>query len=70
MRFDGTDTSLMILPEEQHLGMEKGEEDDYLSAFRTSYKEQFGFLLDSKKIIVDDVKVSPSSMFAHIDWLY
>ena len=52
MRFDGTDTSIMVLPD----GQESGDE-DFLEPFKRRYKEEFGFLLDTKHIIVDDVKV-------------
>ena len=52
MRFDGTDTALMVLPT-----IEDGEE-DFLRSFKKTYKEEFGFLLDTKNIIVDDIKVS------------
>lgn len=48
MRFNGTDTALMILPE-------AGE--DYLGAFRRAYKAEFGFLLDEARVVVDDIKV-------------
>ncbi|KAL5488095.1 hypothetical protein ACEPAI_6203 [Sanghuangporus weigelae] len=51
MRFDGTDTALMVLPTTVN-----GEE-DFLCAFKKTYKEEFGFLLDTKDIIVDDIKV-------------
>ena len=51
MRFDGTDTALMVLPE-------AGEnENDYLSAFRRAYRAEFGFLLDEARVVVDDIKV-------------
>ncbi|TDL23523.1 5-oxoprolinase [Rickenella mellea] len=56
MRFDGTDTALMVLPTDDD-SKETGEREDFVSAFRKAYKSQFGFLLDSKNIIVDDVKV-------------
>jgi 5-oxoprolinase (ATP-hydrolysing) len=48
MRFDGTDTALMVLPEAG---------DDYLGAFRRAYKAEFGFLLDEARVVVDDIKV-------------
>lgn len=48
MRFHGTDTALMVLPE-------SGE--DYLGAFRRAYKAEFGFLLDEASVVVDDIKV-------------
>jgi len=51
MRFDGTDTALMVLPE----GGEN--KDEYLGAFRRAYKAEFGFLLDEARVIVDDIKV-------------
>lgn len=50
MRFNGTDTALMVLPE-------PGEGEDYLSAFRRAYKAEFGFLLDEARVVVDDIKV-------------
>lgn len=49
MRFEGTDTALMVLS--------ASEEEDYETAFKKTYKTQFGFLLDTKNIIVDDIKV-------------
>ncbi|KAH9061165.1 5-oxoprolinase [Lactarius vividus] len=51
MRFDGTDTALMVLPE-------AGEsEGDYLGAFHRAYRAEFGFLLDEARVVVDDIKV-------------
>lgn len=47
MRYDGSDTALMISNE--GLG-------DYEKEFKRAYKEEFGFLLN-KNIVVDDVKV-------------
>lgn len=55
MRFDGTDTALMVLP--SSLDNNEEEKEDFMSAFRKAYKEEFGFLLDTKNVIVDDVKV-------------
>ena len=54
MRFDGTDTALMVV---SSLGQGKEKEEDFESAFKKEYKTQFGFLLDTKHIIVDDIKV-------------
>ena len=51
MRFDGTDTALMVLPEAGENG------DDYLGAFRRAYRAEFGFLLDEARVVVDDIKV-------------
>ncbi|KAF6743162.1 5-oxoprolinase [Ephemerocybe angulata] len=52
MRFEGTDTSLMVLPEATG-----AQPDDYLDAFKRVYKSEFGFVLEGKPVIVDDVKV-------------
>jgi 5-oxoprolinase (ATP-hydrolysing) len=48
MRFNGTDTALMVLPEAG---------DDYLGAFHRAYKAEFGFTLDEARVVVDDIKV-------------
>ena len=58
MRFDGTDTALMVLPDGK-----EADEEDFLESFRRSYKEEFGFLLDTKTVIVDDIKVILSLLF-------
>ncbi|KAJ2928426.1 hypothetical protein H1R20_g8677, partial [Candolleomyces eurysporus] len=56
MRFEGTDTSLMVLPQAKKT--ESGEEsEDYLEAFKRVYKTEFGFVLEDKPVIVDDIKV-------------
>lgn len=52
MRFEGTDTALMVLP---HAEDGDGDE-DFESAFKRVYKAEFGFLLE-KSVIVDDIKV-------------
>ena len=51
MRFEGTDTALMILCEGDEL-----DADDFEAAFKREYKKEFGFLLEAK-MVVDDVKV-------------
>ncbi|EIN04199.1 5-oxoprolinase [Punctularia strigosozonata HHB-11173 SS5] len=53
MRFEGTDTALMILPEEK----DGDGNEDFEAAFKRVYKNEFGFLLETKSIIVDDIKV-------------
>jgi len=52
MRFEGTDTALMVVPNEKD-----GDGEDFEAAFNRVYKTEFGFLLDTKSIIVDDIKV-------------
>ncbi|KAB5592303.1 5-oxoprolinase [Ceratobasidium theobromae] len=50
MRFNGTDTALMVL--------EPGDgSHDFEKAFKHAYKQEFGFLLETKNIIIDDIKV-------------
>lgn len=56
MRFEGTDTALMVLPDEK----DGDGKEDFEAAFKRVYKAEFGFLLDTKSIIVDDLKVSYS----------
>nr|VWO99017.1 Tubulin beta chain (Beta-tubulin) [Ganoderma boninense] len=53
MRFEGTDTALMVVPNPA----DGDGQEDFEAAFRRVYKAEFGFLLDTKSIIVDDVKV-------------
>jgi 5-oxoprolinase (ATP-hydrolysing) len=50
MRFDGTDTSIMVLDPSDG-------SHDFEGAFKRQHKEEFGFLLEEKGIIVDDLKV-------------
>ncbi|KAG5730187.1 hypothetical protein E4T56_gene11688 [Termitomyces sp. T112] len=50
MRFEGTDTALMVL------AASDGNE-DYEAAFYKVYRSEFGFVLETKSIIVDDIKV-------------
>jgi 5-oxoprolinase (ATP-hydrolysing) len=49
MRFDGTDTSIMVLDPSDGT-------QDFEGVFKNQYKEEFGLLLD-RPIIVDDLKV-------------
>ncbi|KAI0698026.1 5-oxoprolinase [Cytidiella melzeri] len=53
MRFEGTDTALMVLPSPA----DGDGQEDFEAAFKRVYKTEFGFLLETKTIIVDDVKV-------------
>jgi len=53
MRFEGTDTALMVVTTEQ----DGDGQEDFEAAFKRVYKSEFGFLLDTKSIIVDDIKV-------------
>ena len=54
MRFEGTDTALMVLTD-----IKDGDgNEDFEAAFKRNYLAEFGFLLETKSIIVDDIKVS------------
>ena len=62
MRFDGTDTVSAESGEpgdrkSKRQGQGKREDEDFLGAFRKAYKNEFGFLLDEKNVVVDDIKV-------------
>lgn len=65
MRFDGTDTALMVLQEEKDAkksaketnDAQEDEEGGFEATFKRQYKAEFGFLLEEKNIIVDDIKV-------------
>jgi len=56
MRFDGTDTAIMVL-EKEGQGESSFEEE-----FKKQYKAEFGFLLEEKNIVIDDVKVCTRSI--------
>ncbi|MCO5549739.1 hypothetical protein L7F22_003212 [Adiantum nelumboides] len=49
LRYDGTDTSLMTLKPEDSWDVQK--------VFVETYKQEFGFVLTDKDIIVDDIRV-------------
>jgi len=48
LRYDGTDTSMMI---------ERTPESDYLSQFEENYKREYGFLLSKRQLRVDNLRV-------------
>ena len=50
MRYDGSDTALMTLAPTDG-------SNDFKTAFEARYREEFGFLIEGKSIIVDDVRV-------------
>lgn len=59
MRFDGTDTALLI---------QAGGDTDFEEEFKKTYQQEFGFLLDSR-VMVDDVNVSAKSPSEPLSWL-
>jgi 5-oxoprolinase (ATP-hydrolysing) len=50
MRYDGTDCALMTLQKEKN-------DWEFSAAFEDLYKQEFGFLLTGRDIIVDDIRV-------------
>jgi len=62
MRWDGTDTALMALGSSPRgTDINDKPDEDFENAFKKAYKQEFGFLLEGKRIIVDDIKVSVMS---------
>ncbi|KAJ2357932.1 hypothetical protein GGF43_001159 [Coemansia sp. RSA 2618] len=57
MRYDGTDTSIMV--PETVVG-------DYQSCFESMHQREFGFVLRNRKIIVDDLRVRATGTLADI----
>ena len=53
LRYDGTDTSVMI----QEPTDSKGSQLPYADAFRSHYKREFGFDLEGRDILIDDYRV-------------
>ncbi|KAL0277618.1 UNVERIFIED_CONTAM: hypothetical protein PYX00_004848 [Menopon gallinae] len=56
MRYDGTDCALMCLPQKDTSGTGT-KHGDFLATFLERYQREFGFVLEKKKILVDDVRV-------------
>lgn len=48
LRYEGTDTSLLI---------ERPENDDYISVYETNYRREYGFLLSKRNVIIDEIRV-------------
>ena len=49
MRYEGTDTQIMVQSSEGT--------DDYLQIFQILHEREFGFKLQNRKILVDNVRV-------------
>ncbi|KAG0152176.1 hypothetical protein CROQUDRAFT_650251 [Cronartium quercuum f. sp. fusiforme G11] len=50
LRYDGTDTALMILESQE-------PEFEFSKAFEDAYRQEFGFVLEEKNLVCDDVRV-------------
>jgi len=48
LRYEGTDTAIMVL---------EPEDKKYEKAFKTTYLREFGFVLEGRDILVDDIRV-------------
>jgi 5-oxoprolinase (ATP-hydrolysing) len=58
MRFDGTDTALMVsIPPSEERPDKTKQIERFEERFIELYKQEFGFILEEKKVVVDDVKV-------------
>lgn len=55
MRYDGTDCALMCSPTETETGGTK--HGDFLKTFVERYKSEFGFVIQKRSIVVDDIRV-------------
>lgn len=54
MRYDGTDCALMCSPENTKPGTRRG---DFMSPFLDKYNAEFGFVINKRNVIVDDIRV-------------
>lgn len=55
LRYNGTDCALMISPENQ--GEDVPSYGNFMSSFLKRYQKEFGFTLEKRAVIVDDVRV-------------
>ncbi len=58
LRYADTDTALMI---------EKPENGDYAAAFRTNYEREFGFTLQDRAILIDDLRVRSAGQAGRVE---
>jgi 5-oxoprolinase (ATP-hydrolysing) len=57
LRYDGTDTAMMILLEDVASTPRSVREFDFVSSFKKQYLREYGFLLENRSILVDDVRI-------------
>src|SRR5690554_3344592 len=53
LRYHGTDTAIMTSST-----VEEGKHTDFRAIFEAQYKREFGFLLEGRNLLVDDVRIS------------
>ncbi|GBP79515.1 5-oxoprolinase [Eumeta japonica] len=57
LRYEGTDCALMISPASQAVEDTSCKHGDFYTAFIDRYKNEFGFTISGRDIIVDDIRV-------------
>ena len=57
LKYEGTETSLMILNQNQN----------FLEIFLEKYKQNFGFVLENRKIIIDYIRVRSEAFLSSSD---
>ncbi|KAI5641299.1 hydantoinase b/oxoprolinase domain-containing protein [Phthorimaea operculella] len=57
LRYAGTDCALMVSPEPAGDGKNTTKHGDFYTAFVNRYKNEFGFTLADRDVIVDDIRV-------------
>ncbi|CAG9764851.1 unnamed protein product [Ceutorhynchus assimilis] len=57
MRYDGTDCALMCSPSLPDDGSKSPKQGDFLKSFVERYKSEFGFVIQNRNVVVDDVRV-------------
>lgn len=59
IRFNGTDTALMISPSAEDEGEdgEKADKENFVSSFKKIYKEELGLLRAGNGVVADDIEV-------------
>ncbi|OXA58883.1 5-oxoprolinase [Folsomia candida] len=57
LRYDGTDCALMCLPKDTTNSETTSKYGDFISSFVERYSKEFGFTIQGRDIIVDDIRV-------------
>jgi 5-oxoprolinase (ATP-hydrolysing) len=60
LRYSGTDTAIMTGSTRA-----EGQDTDFRAIFEAHYKREFGFLLESRNLLIDDVRVSAVGHTTH-----
>jgi 5-oxoprolinase (ATP-hydrolysing) len=57
MRYEGTDCPLMVTPQMTEINTDMCQHGNFEATFTHRYKQEFGFTIPDRSIIVDDVRV-------------